>query len=485
MMARPLFATVSEERFWRIERALLAAAFAAVLALLLLLAWKAPEFMLVLPALFLLGAAVRRLGKHPLLNLCIIVGGFVLTLQQSDGFDAAEAIYAVYLVSYLLGWFAFEFAERGMSVFQSAEDLLLLGFLILGTASIGTSIIFRAEPAEILSGWYPLLVLSLFYPLKETCRRYPEALRYLLIAFALLTIFIVVRNFYYYMTRLGDAKYVWQIINGRARLNERLLFIAFTGSLSLALYIRRAAATVPLFVFSAFLLAGIIIGQGRAVWMAVALTIGILFVLSGGRERMRLSLLAVGASLLVIVAMGFILDNFANIVAHGLTRRFTSLETATTKDLSLVNRFYEWKAAGALILQNPFLGYGFGREYAFYDIIENITVRKSFIHNMYMGVTYRHGIMALVLLLSFWGVVIWKSFRAFRLSRLDSWERPMALATFAALVGLALANATEPMFTSDEGTFAVAFLGAVATALWHRVTARENPHTPAAAMADV
>jgi O-antigen ligase len=432
------------------------------------MAWVVPEALPFLPLVPLAALAFAALTRRPLLHLCVALGGLVLVFDYREGLQLSEVVGTAYYVSYLAGWFLYHVALERERLLREPVDYAVALLLVFVTASVGLTLVFGGNLFDALNGWRRFIILAFYFPVKTAIVRDPRALRALLLTFALVVLVVAVRNLFTYYTALQSADALWQIMTNRMRRNERLLMMGFLGALLFLLYYARTrTGQFLLFLLSVMMLSGVVAGLSRALWVSAALGIAVAFFLVGRADKLRLiTFVSAGTGLLILAAMIF-LDDFFGLVVEGLSARFATLETATSRDISLINRFYEWRTAWEYIVQNPIVGYGFGVPYRFYSAIYYVTESKTFVHNSYLSLLYRHGLIGLSL---FGFVAIVTFVRSVRLalrptSRL---AYAVALACAAAFPALALAATTEDIFFPADGMFSVTFPVAVIAALWER-----------------
>src|SRR5690606_27474336 len=161
-------------------------------------------------------------------------------------------------------------------------------------------------------------------------------------------------------------------------------------------------------------------------------------------------------------------------------QRFTSIGSASSRDISLINRFYEWQEGLDEAMRSPVIGWGFGHTFPYFHRIYHFTEDKYFIHNTYLGVLYRHGFIGLGVFLF---ILLGTFFQGFRYIRRPggALEHITALACLAALPALGMAATTEGIMIDAEGVFALTFIVALIAGLWQsregKSGAPSSPHS--------
>lgn len=461
------FFALTPEAVWQWGRILLGGGLAFSIALVLLLAWKAPSLLPFIPALVLGGVVIHFLIQRPLLHLCVVIGGFVALLPQIEGFQWYEVLYGLYALGYLAGWFLYHALLRRDKILRTVLDKAIFLFLIYATATFALTFVFDGSPAKALAEWIALTFLFFYFPIKEMVRERPRAIGVLLLSFGLLALFVVLRNFYTYYFDMLSAERVYQILQNRERTNERFLMIAMFGALTLYLYLDKKVGKVALICYLTLLLGGIFVSMSRMIWLSSAFGTLLLFLLMRRKKRMQMMLMA-GSGTVVLAVLGMLLlDDFFLLIVSGLRDRFTSIGSAATQDLSMVNRFFEWRTAWRSIITTPIIGHGFGVPYEYYSLQYRFTEVKYFIHNMYLGIWYRHGVIGLGMILFILARVQWDGYKIIQSRiRLTGIESATIIACMASVVGFAFAGLTEPLFLVDDGVFSLAYPMALLSGLW-------------------
>lgn len=470
----PLF-SLTPDRFLWWGRLVFGTGLALGLLLTVFLAWKVPAVLPFFPVVLLGGIAAWHLFRRPELNLYICLGGFVLIIDYSEGLQVQEILYGLYFLSFLGYWYltrVFFYRDR---LLRTAEDRAILLFMGYAVLSASWGLVLGARPGNMFGEAMVLAMLGFYFPVKELCMRRPRGAQNLLLLIGWFALFVSVRNLFTFRAGLAEATQLWQIISGRVALNEVLLMMPALGTLGMLLYARRWRQR--LWLIGAFLLltAGLVLTQSRGYWVAFAAGVLALFILVDGRRKLHilaLGFLGMGSFLLV----GFFLfHDFLLLILTGLLNRLTSLGSAFTSDLSLINRFYESAAVWKQIKLNPILGYGIGAEYRVFDLILDTTPTKTFIHNGYLGMWFKYGLVGLGLLLFFWGRIIGLAIRLFRMETAPLFLRLIGLMAATSLIGEALVANTSTPFQISDATLMIALLGGLVSGILARLQALPPP----------
>lgn len=469
MSKKALALLSSDQQFNKTGHILLFCGLCFALIFVLLLNWQAPEY-IILPLLVLSTSIVAGLVfRNDLITLCLtILGTFFILFKNATVASFLELAFHMYLLGYIGYWFTSRFLFYKDTVLKDAADWCLFIYLLYTTASFFLTVVFKGSVSNGFSEWVPLTVLALYFPIKEACYRHKKGAIYIISSFCVLTLIMVLLNFHEYYSDLAASSYLYQITNERVRSNELLIMTSFI--LIIVLFINAPSKKLKLLtaiVLSPFL-AGIIITQSRSLWVATALGCSVVFIFAKNKQRRELLILLAWGILLILLAGIFFLQDYFFLILSGFLERFTSLQTATTKDISLINRFSEWKAAWESIKLSPIIGRGFGVPFHFFDLTREVTMVKSHIHSVYIGVLYRHGLIGLSLIGTFYFLCIRKAFLLIRMRNVSLLDSLIATGSLACLIATLLPASTESLLLVDPGTITIAFITSVVTGRWHR-----------------
>lgn len=475
-MADPgiIYKGLTPDRFWLWGRIALWGGFSLFLVILFYLTLKASILLYALPVLLIGGAVALFLFQQPLLNLCVVIVGFALVADFEEGIQAAEALYGLYYLAFLAHWFAMRFFFYREPILNDREDRVFFVFLVLMTCSVGLTVVFGGSLRQFFSEWVAMTMLGLYFPIKEACVRYKNGLRLMLLCAVTIALFAVLRNLLNYQAILASASMGWQVARGRVYTNDTLLMVA-----SVATFIFLFLAQtwrMRFWLGGSFLVifAGLILTQSRGMWVGFLLGVFIMFVFINWKLKLRLVLLGLGLGSIAAIIGSLFISDLLLVVLGGLLERLTSLGSAFTKDISLINRFFETAGVwDTYIEHNPVLGHGMAVKYSVFDITWGHTLRKSFVHNGYVSLWFRFGLWGLGMVLFFWLSVWWKGLQVFRKTQAERLARLSGLAMTASLTALALTTITSNPFFLNDGTFVFAVLTGLAGGAYARVTTQE------------
>ena len=423
----------------------------------------APEVLPFFPVLLLSGLAAWVLFRYPLWNLFFVLALFAPTAELDDGRQLDEILYALYLVTYVVVWHVrHHFLER-RPWSDCTADRLLLGFFIWIGATLPLTYIFGGSFADQFAELYAWTSFLLYWPIKQAVASKPHGLRTVLMGVLAIGLFVLVRNILSYAETLNNATQAWQVIKGRAVMNESLLmvpaFITFVAFIHAESWKHRLISGIGFGLF----FTGLILTQSRGYWAAFLLaTIG-LFVVIPWHYKKRIIVIGFGTIAITGIIGLAILGDVIMLIAAGMWERLTSIGSAATGDISLINRFLESGAVWERIKLNPVLGHGMGVPFRFFDITWEYAMNRAFIHNGYLSIWYKFGLPGTLLFFGFLSNTIW---RAFRLSRTDlpnhmRLNRTAVLAALGSLLAFAVSTNTSNAFILSDTLLMLTALSAM------------------------
>jgi O-antigen ligase len=458
------------DQFWRWSRVLLVAAFAFALIIVLLSIWLSTTALVVICAAAAGGIAFSFLAKDELALLCAILAGFVVVVRYKEGFQVEEVLYGLLYMGYLSYWFISRLFFYRDDILRTKVDWALFLFLVYTTLSLGLTPLLEGEMSAAVSEWLSITMIAFYFPIKEVCIRRRERLpqKPILYSLGFVALFIAIRNLNDYKIGLSQADYLWQIASGRVVMNEHVLMFAGLVTLVFLLYAHRWMSRSVLTGLFLLFSASILIAQSRAVWVSFLLGAAVIFLFVDKKRKLHIVVLGLAGVTAVLVIGALVFENFFTVIVGGLTDRFFSLRTAATKDISLINRFIEMKAAWASIKENPIIGHGFGVPIKYYSLVYEATRVNSYVHNGYVGVLYRHGLIGFLLLFYFYFGSLWVFVRMARNRALTQFDQLVAFAAVACLAAEALVgNSANPYAVSDS-TFIIGAIAGVAAGSRHQ-----------------
>lgn len=438
----------------------LSSAFGLGLLITVYLTVLAPGLLPFLPLVMFGGVAAWVLFQYPLWNLFFVLALFAPTADFDDGRQIEEILYALYLVSYIVVWHVRYRLLAGRPWTACRADQLLLGFFIWMGITLPLTVVFGGSLGAQFSELYAWFSFLLYWPIKHAVATRPNGLRTVLLGVLAIGIFVFVRNVLTYVEILSSATQAWQVIKGRAVMNESLLmvpaFIALVGFIYSDSWRYRLLSGIGFGLF----FTGLILTQSRGYWAAFLIANMVLFFVIPWRYKKKIVVSGGMAGIIAAVIGLLFFGDVIVLIAAGLWERLSSMGMAATRDISLINRFLESGAVWERIQTNPILGHGMGVPFRFFDITWEYSMNRAFIHNGYISIWYKFGLPGILLFLGFLGNTVW---RAFRLVLCDlpenmSLNRVALLAALGSLLAFVVSTNTSNAFIMSDTILMLAAL---------------------------
>lgn len=434
-----------------------------VLGLLIILAvaWIGQSAVIFLPAILVAAFLFLLLSQIKYGVLYFILAGFVLISGQDEGLQVQELAYGMLYLGYLSIWFFSRTFYYQDKICDNRIDKAMLVFLILIHLSIPVSFLLGGKLAPMIGDWLAVSMLAFYFPIKEAIKRDPETIKVFGIIFLWLSIFVLFRNILSFRETVVQASVAYEITKGRASMNEIILMASSVGSIVFFLYSKELLIKIAALGFFVLFFIGLILTQSRGYWLGFVFGMGVLFLFASWQKKGQIILLAVGG-LAGALGIGFLLaPEVMELLVAGIIDRIASLGTASSSDISLVNRFNEFEQVWAGIKRNPILGYGLGHEFTYHNIIYEAHISQAFMHNVYLALWYKFGLVGIALSLFVWfgsamkGLLLAKSMKFKTL--------PSLLVLSASIVlfcEMMVGNTSNP-FVIEDGCLVIAFCTAL------------------------
>lgn len=452
----------------------LGAGLALGVAALLAALWAAPEWVPLVPVLLVGAGVVAFLLARPDLHLYALLLASVGILHHEPGVQLTEVIYGLYVMFYLATWLLADLYGR-RTVVASPESRILAAFLLVTVALVPVAFMNGGLPHTVVREMTSLTMLGFFFPVREVCVRRPEAVRILVGIATVLVMFVVVRNVMLYREVLSNAERLTDMVYGRVVANEHMLAAGSLFGMVFLLHAtsaRQALVSALVFV-SAF--GGLLLSLSRGFWLAFVWGCLLLFWVVDGRHRVRMAIMSVLAAVTIGAIAWIFFGNLAQTYITGLLDRFGSVQGSTTRDVSMLGRIYEARAALGHIIENPILGHGAGVPFTFSTILTRTETTTTFIHNGYVYIWYAFGIPGSVLLLAFWWRAIAAGLSAFRRENAPHIYRLAGLGAAASLFCYTLSAMTSNPFWHKDYLLGFGLLAGIAYGARAHMEQRRRP----------
>ena len=428
--------------------------------------WTAPDLTPFLPLVLVGAVGLVILFQYPLMNLCLVLSSFVLIAGFEEGFQVTEILYGLYYLGFLGHWYFTRIVLYREAVFRRPEERTLVIFLVLVSLSFPLTILFDGSFSGFVSEWLSISFLGLYFPIREAIERNRQGLVAVLGAILLVGMFVLIRNVLNFQDVISSAEYAYEVARGRAVTNESLLIVPAIMCLVFMIFKTRWIPGLAFFALFLAFFAGVLLTQSRGYWLAFLMASLVILLIVPIRQKLILTISSIVTIVGIVVIGMAVFGDVILLLVYGVAERFLSIMTASTSDISLVNRFTEAMGVWEYVRLNPILGYGMGVEYRVHDIIYDVTVVKTFIHNGYIALWYKFGIWGTSMMFFFLGSVLRRAFLVFRSKDLESIVRLgglVVVASFAAFLISALTS--NPVYINDA-MFIISVLAGIGGGCW-------------------
>lgn len=396
--------------------------------------------------------------------------GFFLScaiyLENEPGTTPFELFFFAYAILMISVFLLPDFI-RGALPLETPVDKLFLGFVLLIPYALTLGLVNGARPAQAFNEVAYYLGFIGYFAYRRYFNR-PVFRRALLAGFILLLLFVVIRNALNYREILLEAYLPWQTEKARIAKNEVFLLAGSALFLSFIAYAKNLRYLLLSGVMFAALTGALVITQSRGYWLAFLFAVIVAF--GVGERSLKKRVIATGGILLVIAAVIVTLyfQNSFRLVLKALAHRFETIDLANL-DASLRERILETQTIVGRIARNPIAGYGFGVTYPRYFILFKVYEPFYYVHNGYLAIWYKFGIVGLGILLAACYYIISYSYQIYVRSRRRV-IKALALAVVSTLAGMLLVNITSPQFISFDSMIILALMGLFAGHYYPQLT---------------
>lgn len=220
---------------------------------------------------------------------------------------------------------------------------------------------------------------------------------------------------------------------------------------SLVLNPRRFILFLPLLLVSGL---AIYVNYGRALWFwtAVAVFLAALYL-----PKKRIFILSLFAFPFLMMAFGAV-NKYAPQKVDAAVERMLSVQDEGGERSSYGLRRLENRQALQQIYSNPLFGVGLGGEYrGWLSEIRNFEEHTRYVHNGYIFIALKTGVVSLALMCGFLALVWVKSARSFS-ARAGDPQSPFVIASIACFPACAGLSMTQPEIANPYGVFFLAVI---------------------------
>ncbi len=371
----------------------------------------------------------------------------LFVIDRRDGIPIIEIPF--FILSLILILYVYYSIIIGSIKLENSFDYAFLLFHILIPYGVLVGNINGAEFYSTISEIKYFIGIYTYFPLRRYLTK-PNFRKMLMSILILILAYVLIRNFYYYQKIILQAVVSWQAEKARVATNE--LIIVSGLSIFLSYYSLSHNKVIQIFSYLLFFLflLSLIITQSRGFWIAAFLSSCSIFVLSTKESKKRI-FVSFFITLTIVTLSAFIFFNdLVYLIVNALSERFQSIGSGT-QDTSLYDRWLETKTIFSLVIQNPIAGYGLGTEFTRKVVVFDHFIRTSYIHNGYLAVFYKFGILGFFLTSFIWYKIVREGTKTL-LSQKNANSRIILTGIIGIVIGMFLLNLTSPIFLYFEGT---------------------------------
>lgn len=396
---------------------------------------------------------------RPLVAMTTIVLLYAYLYEQSEGISLLEVGFALYAYGYVAYWFVRKIFVDRQRIFLHEADLLLVAFLVLSVISILLLLVRNVTVDWWLREMIAIAGLVFYFPARDVLRT-DRAVGKVFSAFLIVAVGISAYNLVVYRTSTIAASYLWELWGGRQTFGVTFFFAAAVLSTSFYLHSRgwmRKTTFLLAFVLSGLALA---FTFSRGFWIGAMLGVVVIFFLVERARRLELLTTVSIASILGVLAIVLFAGNIGEYVLRALAVRL-STSGSFVQDISLSNRIVESEAALAMIKQNPVIGFGYGATFPHYNLITKVTEYSIYVHNAYVHMLLKVGILGTAIFFGFVGLVLVRGVRRARANLDGRVTTAMVRGSVGVIVGILFIATNSGILTDKVAILMIALGSAV------------------------
>lgn len=393
-------------------------------------------FILISISLSLLVAYLATYVKGSFYLFYLLLG--ITFLDNKEGINLVEIPF--YVFSAILALVIFLKFINGDLIIDTFLDKLFLFLTALIPYGIMVGLLFGNPVLTIFGESASLFGLLLYFPLRQHLRS-KQFQSYVIAITIIILVFVLIRNVLNYREIIAAAVLPWEATNARIATNELILLIGTVLTFCLVITTKKfLIQIIYLFLFSAFV-GGLVLTQSRGYWLAFILGAVIIFLTIDRKSKIKVLIYLFSLLGLVSIIISLYFSDLFMFVLNALLARFESIGSGKL-DISLYERFLESQTVLSLILDNPISGYGFGHFYTKKILFYANFIETSYVHNGYLAVWFKFGILGLLAFLTLWFSTIMYSIRFYKISA-SQFEKAILLTIIGTVCGILLVNNTS------------------------------------------
>jgi O-antigen ligase len=203
-----------------------------------------------------------------------------------------------------------------------------------------------------------------------------------------------------------------------------------------------------------FYIMALILTFSRGYWFGAVIGICVLLLLLRGKSRIELICTLAGIAIIVIVIFLFTFGNFGSSMLTAIVLRVGGNSLNVIQDPALNARYVESWTVLQYISMNPIIGYGLGSSFYFYNPIHGTMFESLYVHNGYLFLWFKLGIIGLSLFFMTYVYQIREAIATIARCRfpLDSYLLRVIISLLVALLAISI---TSPQFITRDSILVI------------------------------
>jgi len=408
----------------------------------------------------------------PLWGIIILIGFFLIpALFNSREVTFLEIFWGMFFITGFTGAMLRAFLENRKLLLSFKEESILwltMFFLLWGGASLLVSLN-EGEPAIWWVRKYADFIgyFLIFWVVWSINKRDEKWIKILVAFFLCIGAIKGLQQSIYYYHYFPKA-----ITSNNFQILRRVSYVQFFGfpcsilTMCLYIYSKRLREKLFFVFLTLFFLLFLILSFTRSIWIGFVVSFLILLFRF---KSFRVKIIKVTSSLftIAIIAIGggfFLKREIMGYLFQWVKIRLLSFFNLEVQ-LSILDRFAEWKALWSLSWKKPLFGHGVGRSFTFYSInpwswveeggVGYVNIRYS--HNVYLYLFYTMGIVGLFLFIMLIFNVIKKA-QAIQSRSNDSFVKAYCAAIYSICYGFLVTAIACPIFIEKTNSVYIGLL---------------------------
>jgi O-antigen ligase len=263
-----------------------------------------------------------------------------------------------------------------------------------------------------------------------------------------------------------NAVYAWELLAGRRATTEPLFVTGLLFGLCAYLYVHKIKLKLIFLLLVSFYTIALILTFSRGYWFGAVLGIVALLIMLHKKPRNELLSTIIGITFAVLVVSMIIFGSLGSSILDVVIVRMGGSSLSLVQDPSLHARYNETQSVIQYIALNPIIGYGLGSTFRFFNPILGAMQEVFYIHNGYLFLWFKLGIVGLGLFLLIYIYRLWEAIKIIYKSQ-HSLDYFLLCAIASMLIAMLAISITSPQFISRDSILIIATCWALIGASKH------------------